>query len=58
MKSPAVSGVDRNKAQLLCTAQVDSDFTDDGKPVAWKGPRTGKVIRSIHAGGYICALCA
>ena len=55
MKTPAVSGVDRSKAQPLCTTtQVDSDFTDEGKPVAWKGTRTGKVIRSIHAGGY-CA---
>ena len=52
VRTPAVSGVDRSKAQLPCTTQVDSDFTDDGgKPVAWKGPRTGKVIRSIHAGG-------
>ena len=50
MKSPPVSGVDRNKAQLLCTAQVEGDLTDGGKPLAWKGPRTGKVVRSIHAG--------
>lgn len=54
VRTPAVSGVDRSKAQLPCTTQVDSDFTDDGgKPVAWKGPRTGKVIRSIHADSSI-----
>ncbi|KAL5503207.1 hypothetical protein EMCRGX_G010122 [Ephydatia muelleri] len=54
VKTPAVSGVDRSKAQPLCTTtQVDSDFTDEGKPVAWKGTRTGKVIRSIHADSSI-----
>ena len=23
---------------------------EDGRPLAWKAPRTGKVVRSIHAG--------
>ena len=28
----------------------------EGQPLAWKAPRTGKVVRSIHAGVCVCVM--
>ena len=45
--SPAVPSVDRSKAHAVPQDVIPSA---DGKPVAYKGARTGKIIRSLHGG--------
>ena len=45
--SPAVPSVDRTKAHAVPQDVIPSA---DGKPVAYKGARTGKIIRSLHGG--------
>ena len=47
--SPAVPAVDRKKAQAV---PLDVIPPADGKSVAYKGPRTGKIIRTLHGGVY------
>ena len=54
---PSVPSPDRKKAQQLvtnpqplATGEGEGEREGEAKPLAWRAPRTGKVIRSIHAG--------
>lgn len=49
LTSPAVPNVDRKKAHPL---PHNLTPPPDDQPVAYTGSRTGKVIRSVHAGKY------
>ena len=40
-------------------SQPAAGVSEDGQPLAWKAPRTGKVIRSLHTGeGVLCTAFA
>ena len=60
LTTPSVPSPDRKRAQELVTnpqppegegeREGEGEKEGEGKPLAWRAPRTGKVIRSIHAG--------
>ena len=55
LTTPPVPSPDRKKAQELLTnpqpaEEGQGEGQGEGQPLAWKAPRTGKIIRSIHAG--------
>ena len=59
LTTPSVPSPDRKKAQELVTnpqppvegeGEGEGEREGGGKPLAWRAPRTGKVIRSIHTG--------
>ena len=49
LTSPAVPAVDRKKVHAV---PRDITLPPDDQPLAYQGTRTGKVIRSIHAGQF------
>ena len=59
LTTPPVPSPDRKKAQELLTnpqqaEEGQGEGQGEGQPLAWKAPRTGKIIRSIHAGQSVC----
>ena len=66
LTTPSVPSPDRKKAQELVTnpqppageregereGEGEGEGEGGGKPLAWRAPRTGKIIRSIHTGKY------
>ena len=50
LTTPPVPPVDRKKVKRLPSG---IEVPPDDKPVAWRGSRTGKIIRSVHSGMHL-----
>lgn len=49
LTTPAVPSIDRKKVHAV---PRDITLPPDDQPLAYQGTRTGKIIRSVHAGQF------